>query len=316
MFAIFPALVFGVTYHSRRYFEDNTEYLRSVLGLENVLSIPIHTEGSVGSNAKIIRDSVLEAAGGKRSIVLISHSKGGCDVCGAIDLYPELASLLYGFISFQAPFSGTYLVSFVAKSKLAIGAITGVIKKLWGGESEAFTDMGYPRRLCNVLGLGTADAESEGGVSSANNETAAQGEGSGSELGREVSLGRASSTGVDVLDDAHVADRLRLYGSVPSVSFGSSAPFTVGKVRSVANAAGFASMAPAANIFTANTGFFNDGLVAPDDARIPYSDFVYLHDMMHTEPALMFPGTKYNPGHLTAAGLILLFEKRLREGVL
>lgn len=318
------------TTHYPNYFKQNTEYLKTVLGLKNVTSAPIHTEGSVTSNAKIIRDSVVEAAGGKRSVVLLSHSKGGCDVCGAIDLYPELADLLYGIVSFQAPFSGTYLVSFVAKSKLAIGAITSVIRKLWGGESEAFTDMGYPRRLCSVLGLDVESNPDESEVESdvvgdadahivAVGSDGSTGEGArelGPVAGIDIALETATSSGVAMLDDHHVSERLRLFATVPSVSFGSSAPFSVGKVRSVANAAGFASMAPAAQVFTANTGFYNDGLVAPDDARIPWSDFVYLSDMMHTEPALYFAGTKYPPGHLSAVGITLLFEKRLREGVL
>lgn len=322
------------TTHYPKYFEQNIDYLKTVLGLKNVTSAPIHTEGSVTSNAKIIRDSVVEAAGGKRSVVLLSHSKGGCDVCGAIDFYPELADLLFGVVSFQAPFSGTYLVSFVAKSKLAIGAITGVIKKLWGGESEAFTDMCYARRLCSVLGLDVesnpddseveSDVVGDVDVDAATRVVAVGTEGSTGEGARElgpvagtdIALERAASSGVVMFDDHHVSERLRLFAAVPSVSFGSSAPFSVGKVRTVANAAGFASMAPAAQVFTANTGFYNDGLVAPDDARIPWSDFVYLSDMMHTEPALYFAGTKYPPGHLSAVGITLLFEKRRRECVL
>jgi hypothetical protein len=309
------------TQHYPKYFDYNTSYLKATLGLERVRSIPIHTEQSVASNAKVIRDSVVEAAGGRRSVVLVSHSKGGCDVCGAVARFPELSGLLYGIVSFQAPFSGTYLVGFVSQSKLAVGALMGAIRGLWGGERESFLDMGYASRLRDVLfggdgGEGDAGGDAGRGgpqPSEANGGGGAVGASAASAAGRTAALER-TRTAVRVLDDAHVADRLRLYGAVPTVCFASSAPYAVHKVRSVANAAGFASMAPAAQVFWANTGFYCDGLVAPCDARIPYADLVSLTDMMHTEPALYFVGTRYPPGELTAVGLALLFEKHAREG--
>lgn len=307
------------TQHYPKYFDYNRNYLSDELGLQNIGAIPIHTEHSVASNARVVRDVVMEKNGDPGSIVLISHSKGGCDVCGAIVRYPEVVERLYGVIAFQAPFGGTYLVDFVSKSKFVLGGLGGAIKGLWGGERESFLDMGYSSRLQDVL-FGKSAADDQGQLVDISGKQ-------GSGLGRDGSLSVTSDengglrdsrvpadAGIEVLTDAHVASRLRLYASVPIVSLASCAPYAVHKVRSIANAAGYASMAPAARIFWANTGFFNDGLVAPCDARIPYSDLVDLTDMMHTEPALYFSGTQYPPGPLTAAFLILLFEKCDREG--
>jgi len=96
---------------------------------------------------------------------------------------------------------------------------------------------------------------------------------------------------------------------IPIISVASHASFEIQSIRSAANAAGVASMSPIAAEITKNTGFYNDGLVVPADALIPFSDAIYLSDMMHTEPALYVPGTKYPPGELTAAVLSLLFDK-------
>lgn len=304
------------TQHYPKYFDYNREYLADILGLEQIDTIPIHTEQSVSSNARVVRDYVMEKSSGSRSVVLISHSKGGCDVCGSIARYPELVDRLFGVVSFQAPFSGTYLVDFVSKSKMVVGGLSGAIRGLWGGERESFLDMGYTSRLQDVLFGGSSDD----GASSSPEEkskappvsdrvpSAAPADSAGEKGSKKETNGR-----VEVLTDSHVASRLRVYASVPTVSFASSAPYSVHKVRSIANAAGFASMAPAARIFCTNTGFFNDGLVAPCDARIPYSDLVELTDMMHTEPSLFFSGTLYPPGPLTAAALSLLFEKGIEE---
>lgn len=99
---------------------------------------------------------------------------------------------------------------------------------------------------------------------------------------------------------------------IPIVTVASHASFKLQSVRSVANVAGIASMSLIAGQITANTGFFNDGLVVWADALVPFSDAIYLDDMMHTEPALYVPGTKYPPGELTAAALSLLFDKANR----
>lgn len=99
------------------------------------------------------------------------------------------------------------------------------------------------------------------------------------------------------------------YRDIPIVALASCAPFELHSIRSAADIAGIASMSVVAQHITKKTGFMCDGLVVPADSMVPFSDIVYLHDMMHTEPALYVPGTKYPPGQLTACALTLLFEK-------
>jgi hypothetical protein len=269
------------TQHYPGYFAYNLSYLKDKLLLSNVDSVPIHTEKSVASNAKVIRDTVFATAKGPHSVVLISHSKGGADVCSAIAQYSELRELLHGAISFQAPFAGTWLVEYVSKIQLVKDTLLQVIKRAWGGEGDAFLDMTYEARLKNILTCGAADHD--------------------------------NNTSDLVLDNENIAKVLRVYGEVPTVSVTSSAPYSLTKLRSLANAAGFASMAPMSLKFTNSTGFLNDGLVAPADARVPYSDVCYTTEMQHTEPALYVPGTKFHPGTLTGVGIVLLFEKIARE---
>lgn len=257
--------------------------------------VPIHTELSVARNAKVICDSVLKTCRGAKSVVLLGHSKGGVDVLSVIQRHPETIPFLHGIVTFQAPFSGTFLVEFVSRSKMALSALAGVIEKVWGGEQESFHDMSYAARNRVLSLVRTATGNKH----------------------REVSEGVAADAGfledAVYVDDDEAQQHLALFKQVPTVSFGSTAPFEVHKIRSAANAAGVASMAPAAQKIMQYTGFRCDGLVASSDARVPFCDLVALHDMMHTEPALYVPGTKYKPGHLTACALALLFEKVARE---
>jgi triacylglycerol lipase len=280
------------TDHYPMYFTENVKFLREELGISNIQSVKIHTEASVESNAIVIKDAVLEFAQGRpRSVVLVGHSKGGVDVCSAIARFHELGQYIFGVISFQAPFSGTFLVDFLKSKSLAQNVLTNTIQNLWGGDGNSVLDIGYDARFKEVVSLGTKEIRRAIGSA------------------REMEVG---DTG-NIFDNTRVAECLRVYAKVPIIAFASCASFSVRSVRTVANAAGFASMAPMARIITRRTGFCCDGLVSPCDSRIPYADVVQLDDMMHTEPALYFNGSKYAPGFLTAASIVLLFEKIARQ---
>lgn len=112
----------------------------------------------------------------------------------------------------------------------------------------------------------------------------------------------------DVVNSRAIALR-----EIPVVSFATCASFDLHAMRTPAGMASVASMAAVANEITGNTGFCSDGLVASVDAMVPFSDVVYLNDMSHLEPANYVPGTSYPPGELTAAALVLLFEKAQRS---
>lgn len=288
------------TTHYPTYFKDNINFLQEKLRLPRVQTVPIHTEGNIARNAKIIRDSVLKTCRGANSIVLIGHSKGGLDAIAVLDSFPETIPFLYGIVSFQAPFGGTFLVDFVSRSKLAVSALTGVIETLWRGDSNALHDMSYSARSSsfgNVLESYTKPNTSS--IISESGENSREPEGPSEAEWQEMI--------------AKVVEKIEVYKKVPVVSFSSYACFDVSRIRSAANAAGVASMAPAAQKITQHTGFMCDGLVTSSDARIPYADSVLLEDMMHTEPALYVQGSRYPPGQLTATALALLFEKACKE---
>lgn len=284
------------TNHYPNYFRRNIDYLQERLRLPRVQCIPINTESGVVSNAKTIRDAVIRTCTHGKSIVLIGHSKGGLDILEAVRRHPEIVPFLYGIVTFQAPVGGTFIVDFVARSNLVMKAISSAIENVWKGERQSLNDLSYDARF-EQLGLTALDGDDlRMGESSI---------GAGSSNYRE-------EVGILSEEEANrtiVKEALELYRKVPVVAITSCAPFEVHKVRSAANVAGFASMAPIAQIITRHTGFACDGLVVPGDAAVPYCDLVDVTDMMHTEPALFVPGTKYPPGPITACALGLLFEK-------
>lgn len=287
------------TDHYPTYFDQNIQYLQERLRLPRVQSIPIHTEGSVQRNAKVIRDSILKTCRGAKSIVLIGHSKGGVDATSVLRAYPETIPFLHGIITFQAPFGGTFLVDFVGKSKIAMNAIGGLIESVWKGDQQALQDMCYSSRLKN---FGFEEVKSDDIPRDYRDH---QGAGDRNRCNNGV---QPTSASLMARIKMRSSEKLNVYEQVPIVSFGSYASFDLLSIRSAAKAAGIASMAPAAKKILEHTGFLCDGLVTAQDARIPFSDFVSLSDMMHTEPALYVHGTHYPPGKLTAAALVLLFE--------
>lgn len=272
------------------YFEKNIKYLQDKLGLTDVKAIEIHTEGSIDRNARIISDYIMKTNRQKKSVVLIGHSKGGVDAISVLYKFPQVVPFIYGIITFQCPFGGTYLIDYVSQSKLAVNTIGNAIQKIFKGDQDAFLDMGYTARL-NELGLSEEDVA----------YAARGGDGGTCEDWREFNgTGRTSQ------------DRkghLNAFSLVPIIAYASSASFDPLKIRSAADVAGMASMAPAAQVITHHTGFACDGLVTPADALVPGADVVILNDMLHSEPALYVNGSKYPPGQLTASALLLLFER-------
>lgn len=284
------------TQHYPNYFEKNIKYLQEKLQFPSVVIVPIHTEGSIERNANDIRDSIMKECHGTKSIILIGHSKGGVDAIAVLHKFPDVVQYIFGIITFQAPFGGTFLIDYVARRSLALNTISNAIKTLLKGDPAAFFDMGYEARLATI-GLSENIAEEGKGQQSSDGEILSDGELKGDDVRN---------------DNNKCMQHLDVLTSVPIVSFASSSPFDVMKIRSAADVAGVAAMAPAAQIITQYTGFACDGLVTSVDARVPYADVVVLDDMLHTEPALYVKGTKYPPGQLTASGLVLLFEKAAR----
>ncbi|KAA8492663.1 hypothetical protein FVE85_8170 [Porphyridium purpureum] len=71
-------------------------------------------------------------------------------------------------------------------------------------------------------------------------------------------------------------------------SYGSFRAAEMGKSDTVL---AYVSMKTTASAILDSTGFCSDGLVAPNDARLPHTDLVYLDDLFHSGPGFKIPGT-------------------------
>lgn len=83
------------TNHYPLYFSRNVDYLQQKLLLPRVQCIPINTESGLAANAKVIAASVAKTATRRNSVVLIGHSKGGCDILHAVTHHIEIIPFMY-----------------------------------------------------------------------------------------------------------------------------------------------------------------------------------------------------------------------------
>jgi triacylglycerol lipase len=87
------------------YMGATQRHLRS-RGLE-VHRSGINTAAGVAENATTIRREILSLARGRRSVVLITHSKGGIDALAADAMFPDIRPLVRARVLMQPPFAGT-----------------------------------------------------------------------------------------------------------------------------------------------------------------------------------------------------------------
>lgn len=136
------------TQHYNGYLDPNRDTLKKD-GLD-VKNVPINTDTSVEENAKVIRDAIMDATKDGHQVVIMGHSKGGCDVTAALALYPELRTHVRAVVSMQAPYGGTPMASDIENTPSdhhgltdAVNHfITGVLK----GNPESLSDLSYESR--------------------------------------------------------------------------------------------------------------------------------------------------------------------------
>ncbi|KNC83510.1 hypothetical protein SARC_04241 [Sphaeroforma arctica JP610] len=80
-----------------------------------------------------------------KKLVIYGHSKGGCDIALALIKYPELQEHMYGVITMQAPYNGSYMIDWVVNNPVDKAA-TKVVETLFAGEKAAYEDLAYPSR--------------------------------------------------------------------------------------------------------------------------------------------------------------------------
>lgn len=117
------------------YFIDQMEYLERK-GIPFFV-MPVHTEGSLDKNAKIIVNQV----GNQRNMVAFCHSKGGVDLLHALITYPELRERFKKIIFMQCPFFGTPLADFALNNRASTVATKGIFKVLLGGDIVSIVEL-------------------------------------------------------------------------------------------------------------------------------------------------------------------------------
>jgi triacylglycerol lipase len=125
-----------------RYMAKTRRHLES-LGLE-VHRSRINTAAGVAENAATLRGEILALARGRRSVVLVTHSKGGVDALAADALYREIRPLVRARVLMQPPWDGTPLAEMLDSrvSRLALRLIGGsgaLIADLQGTARQRFS---------------------------------------------------------------------------------------------------------------------------------------------------------------------------------
>jgi triacylglycerol lipase len=126
------------------YLNDNTKRLKD-LGLD-AREVGIDSDASVETNAKVIRDTILEASKSGKKVVLIGHSKGGVDATAALSLYPELKPHVRAVVAMQTPFGGSPIASDVLTCPQAASVAECIIGRKFRGNPQSLRDISYDGR--------------------------------------------------------------------------------------------------------------------------------------------------------------------------
>ena len=122
-----------------RYMAKTQRHLES-LGLE-VHRSRIDTRAGVEKNAATLRDEILALSKGKRSVVLVTHSKGGVDALAADAIYREIRPHLRARVLMQPPWDGTPMAD------MADGVMARFALRMIGGKAALIADLkGTARR--------------------------------------------------------------------------------------------------------------------------------------------------------------------------
>eukprot|EP01062_Namystynia_karyoxenos_P029444 TRINITY_DN22121_c0_g1_i1.p1 TRINITY_DN22121_c0_g1~~TRINITY_DN22121_c0_g1_i1.p1 ORF type:complete len:474 (+),score=115.24 TRINITY_DN22121_c0_g1_i1:69-1424(+) len=141
-----------------RWFLLYLDYLRehlASLGLD-VRTSAIHTERSVAENAARVLDEAerIYNQTGKR-VVLVGHSKGGCDSTQAVASDPDRAErFIAGVVTLQSPLAGTALATDLLSNEQLRKPAIRLVEAWYGGDRAAFYDLGYEDRHRALRKLG------------------------------------------------------------------------------------------------------------------------------------------------------------------
>ncbi|KAF3340381.1 hypothetical protein FCM35_KLT16152 [Carex littledalei] len=138
--------------HGSLYFVKTKTYF-SKMGLACHIA-KIHSEASVETNAREVKDYIEEIYwGAQKKVLILGHSKGGVDSAAALSLYwPELRDKVAGLVLAQSPYGGSPVASdilregqlgdYVRLRKIMEILICKVLK----GDLQALEDLTYEKR--------------------------------------------------------------------------------------------------------------------------------------------------------------------------
>lgn len=128
------------------YMQGTKSHLRD-LGLDCRIA-RINTGTSVANNASAVCQQVSDIFGQTgKPVVLIGHSKGGCDAVAAVSRFArELRGKVLGVVCLQSPLGGTPLADDLLGGYLSDYTLRA-IKHILGGDAESLGDLTYHRRM-------------------------------------------------------------------------------------------------------------------------------------------------------------------------
>ena len=142
VFIAVPGLSSGAA-PDEAYFDQNLDGLKAA-GMQ-VARAPINTIGSVEHNAKIIADMVKKYAAEGKKVVLIGHSKGGCDSEAALAMYPEIDKDVRGLVTIQTPYGGSPMADDLDAIP-GLEDVVGPALKVLGGTKASCLELKYEER--------------------------------------------------------------------------------------------------------------------------------------------------------------------------
>ncbi len=149
------------------YLKENMDAL--IADKLDVRRILIDSLVGVETNAKVVREAILEAASTGKKVVIIGHSKGGLDAAAALAIYPELAAMTKALITMQSPYAGSPVAQDIADDPLQKVVANYLLQRI-GGNPDMARDLTYSQRQAflakyplpkgiNVVSLATTDRD-------------------------------------------------------------------------------------------------------------------------------------------------------------
>jgi triacylglycerol lipase len=111
--------------------------------------LELESEQPVETNARILRERILEQTRDGRQAVLLGHSKGGLEASAALALFPELRPRVRALVTIQSPYAGSAIATDIAACPPIADLLRNIIVWL-GDDPEAVQDLTYEDRRAFV----------------------------------------------------------------------------------------------------------------------------------------------------------------------